>query len=73
MGYTWLGMRKLTWEEVLQRHENDELAGCFRLYEDNSEAMIDRGYDFTGDILAHHEKGGEFGEEIDWNWQMERK
>lgn len=65
MGYTWLGMRKLTWEEVLQRHENDELAGCFRLYEDNSEAMIDRGYDFTGDILAHHEKGGEFGEEID--------
>ena len=65
MGYTWLGMRKLTWEEVLQRHENDELAGCFRLYEDNSKAMIDRGYDFTGDILAHHKKGGEFGEEID--------
>lgn len=27
--------------------------------------MIDRGYDFTGDILAHYEKGGEFGEEID--------
>ena len=51
MGYTWLGMRKLTWEEVLQRHEKDELAGCFRLYDDNSEAMI--------------EKGGEFGEEID--------
>ena len=43
MGYTWLGMRKLTWEEVLQRHEKDELAGCFRLYDDNSEAMIDRG------------------------------
>ena len=65
MGYTWLGMRKLTWEEVLQRHEKGELAGCFRLYDDNSEAMIDRGYDFAGDILAHHEKGGEFGEEID--------
>lgn len=65
MGYTWLGMRKLTWEEVLQRHEKDELAGCFRLYDDNSEAMIGRGYDFAGDILAHHEKGGEFGEEID--------
>lgn len=31
MGYTWLGMRKLTWEEVLQRHEKGELAGCFRL------------------------------------------
>ena len=30
MGYTWLGMRKLTWEEVLQRHEKGELAGCFR-------------------------------------------
>lgn len=27
--------------------------------------MIDRGYDFAGDILAHHKKGGEFGEEID--------
>ncbi len=56
MGYTWLGMRKLTWEEVLQRHEKGELAGCFRLYDDNSEAMIDRGYDFAGDILAHHKK-----------------
>lgn len=71
MGYTWLGMRKLTWEEVLQRHENGELAGCFRLYDDNSEAMIDRGYDFAGDILAHHKKGGEFGirtldDEPDW-------
>ena len=65
MGYTWLGMQKLTWEEVLQRHEKGELAGCFRLYDDNSEAMIDRGYDFAGDILAHHKKGGEFGEEID--------
>ena len=65
MGYTWLGMQKLTWEEVLQRHEKGELAGCFRLYGDNSEAMIDRGYDFAGDILAHHKKGGEFGEEID--------
>ena len=65
MGYTWLGMQKLTWEEVLQRHENGELAGCFRLYDDNSEAMIDRGYDFAGDILAHHKKGGEFGEDID--------
>ena len=39
MGYTWLGMQKLTWEEVLQRHENGELAGCFRLYDDNSEAI----------------------------------
>ena len=47
MGYTWLGMRKLTWEEVLQRHEKGELAGCFRLYDDNSEAMIDRGYDLS--------------------------
>lgn len=65
MGYTWLGMQKLTWEEVLQRHEKGELAGCFRLYDDNSEAMIDRGYDFAGDILAHHKKGGEFGEDID--------
>ena len=27
MGYTWLGMRKLTWEEVLQSHEKGELAG----------------------------------------------
>lgn len=65
MGYTWLGMQKLTWEEVLQRHEKGELAGCFRLYDDNSEAMIDRGYDFAGDILAHHKKGCEFGEDID--------
>ena len=48
-----------------ERHEKGELAGCFRLYDDNSEAMIDRGYDFAGDILAHHKKGGEFGEDID--------
>lgn len=27
MGYTWLGMRKLTWEEVLQRHEKGDLTG----------------------------------------------
>lgn len=30
MGYTWLGMRKLTWEEVLQRHENGR-RDCRRL------------------------------------------
>lgn len=65
MSYTWKGMRKLTWEEVLHMHKKGELVGCFRLYDDNSEAMIGRGYDFTGDILAHHENGGEFGEEID--------
>ena len=61
----------LDWQHVIslledwQRHEKGELAGCFRLYDDNSEAMIDRGYDFAGDIMAHHKKGGEFGEEID--------
>ena len=59
MGYTWLGMRKLTWEEVLQRHEKGELAGCFRLYDDNSEAVLPvTGYTiFYGDKLTQGHPG----------------
>lgn len=40
MGYTWLGMRKLTWEEVLQRHEKGELAWMFQTVR-----LQQRGYD----------------------------
>lgn len=65
MAYTWVRMRKLTWQEVKQLHKKGKLAGYYKLYEDGSEAVIDSNYDFIDDILDHQEKGGEFGEEID--------
>lgn len=63
MAYTWLGMRKLSWEEVRRLHENGELAGYFMLYTDGSEGQIGSRYDWR-DIEAHHLNGGEFGYEL---------
>ena len=31
MSYKWRGMRKLTWEEVKERFEKGDLAGCYKL------------------------------------------
>ena len=62
MAYTWDGMEKLTWEEVKQRHYKGELVGCFKLYPDETEGMIEAGYDWQ-DIVNHYDNGGEFGYE----------
>lgn len=64
MSYKWKGMRKLTWEEVKKRLEKGELAGCFKLYCDNTEAAMGPLTDLK-DIERHRDNGGEFGEEID--------
>ena len=63
MSYIWKGMKKLAWDEVKQLHKSGKLVGCFRLYNDDTEGMIESDYDFIDDILSHHEKGGEFGME----------
>lgn len=60
MAYTWEGMEKLTWEEVKQLHYKGELVGCFKLYPDETEGMIESGYDWQ-DIVNHYDNGGEFG------------
>ena len=64
MSYKWRGMRKLTWEEVKERFEKGDLAGCYKLYDDNTEAEIGSPIDFE-DIQRHKDNGGEFGEELD--------
>lgn len=64
MAYKWLGMKKISWEEVRELHEKGELAGCYRLYDDDSEGQIETDYSWD-DIVAHHECGGEFGYELD--------
>lgn len=63
MEYRWLGMRTLTWEEVKELHEKNELAGCYKLYPDGTEGQIDSGYDWK-EIAKHYENGGGFGEEL---------
>ena len=63
MGYTWSGMKKISFEEVMQRHKQDELVGCFKLYDDESESQIEEGYNLQ-EIINHYEFGGEFGIEL---------
>lgn len=62
MAYKWRGMKNITWAEVLERFINDELIGCFLLYDDGTEAMIEEGYNWN-DIEKHYYNGGEFGVE----------
>ena len=62
MAYTWEGMRKISWEQVIKYHRNGELVGCFRLYDDDTEGMIEPDYSWE-EICKHHACGGEFGEE----------
>lgn len=64
MGHGWTAeMRILKWEEVKKMHENGELAGCYKLYHGCTEAEISSDYEWS-EIEQHHEKGGQFGEEL---------
>lgn len=63
MAYTWCGMKKMSWRDVLELHDREELVGCFLLYPDGTEAEIEDGYDFE-EIIRHHQSGGEFGYEL---------
>ncbi|MBQ6091389.1 MAG: hypothetical protein IJL07_09015 [Lachnospiraceae bacterium] len=63
MSYNWLGMRKLTEEEVKEKFDKGELAGCFRLYGDGTEAEISVEEDWDK-IEEHLKAGGEIGEEL---------
>ena len=63
MAYTWDGMKKVEWKEIVLKHKNGGgLAGYFYLYDDGTEAAIEEGYSWS-DITKHHENGGEFGME----------
>lgn len=64
MAYKWIGMRIIPWDEVQELHKNGKLAGCYRLYPDNSEGQIDSGYTWE-EMVKHHDNGGEFGEDLD--------
>lgn len=61
--YNWPGMRKIPWEEVKELIRSNQLTGCFRLYDDGTEGMIEDSWDLD-DIYDHYNRGGEFGEEI---------
>lgn len=65
MAYTWLGMEKLTWEDVQELHKKGELFNgqYYKLYDDETESQIDEHCTWA-DILEHEQKGGEFGSEI---------
>lgn len=62
MAYTWCGMRKVGWDEIQELHKNGSLAGLYKLYDDNTEAQIQNGYDWK-ELVQFYEAGGEFGEE----------
>lgn len=64
MAYKWLGMKKIPLEEVQRLHENGELVGHYRLYDNNTEKLISSGYIWEA-MVRHHEYGGEFGYELD--------
>ena len=63
MSYTWPGMRKMTIQEVIDRFEAGELEGCFYLYDDETEAMID-GNATLEEISNQLARGVEIGEEV---------
>lgn len=63
MAHTWPGMEKLSWVKVIWLDKKGRLSGCFKLYPDGTEAMIEPGYTWK-EILEHHRNGGEFGEEV---------
>lgn len=62
MGYNLKGMRILDRDEVGELYLSKKLAGCYKLYPDNTESEIG-DITFT-EILSHYDAGGEFGEEI---------
>ena len=63
MAYTFTGMKKMDWRDVEELHDKGELAGYYLLYQDDTEAQIERDYSWS-DIVAHYESGGEFGYEL---------
>lgn len=63
MAYTWTGMKKLEWRDIQELHDRDELVGCYYLYPDNTEKVIEKGYDLK-DVIRHCKNGGEIGYEI---------
>lgn len=63
MGYTWPGMKKLSWEEVQHIHKTTGLTGYFILYSDETESEIDADYKWS-DIEDLYMKGAEFGYEL---------
>lgn len=61
-------MVELTWEQV-QFLWNTKNRNFFRLYDDDTEAMVDT--DEWESILKHHENGGRFGIENDSLYKIE--
>ena len=55
-------MVNLTWKEVQDYHKQGKLEGCFRHYDDGTEAMIESDYSWE-EIIKHYENGGGFGKE----------
>jgi len=64
--YTWSGMKKLTWNEVEKRHQNNDLIGVYKLYPNNTESLIMNDYTWE-EILNHVKHGGELGEEVNYH------
>jgi hypothetical protein len=57
MSYTWEGMEKISYQEALERMNNEQ--EVYLLYDDQTEGLAD---DFER-MSHHHECGGEFGVE----------
>lgn len=64
MSYDKKGMRKLSYEEVKKRVEKEEIAGCYFLYPDGTESVIDEG-NVWPEIKQLIDNDVEIGEEID--------
>lgn len=60
--YTYSGIRKLSMDEIFERHSAGELVGCLKLYPDNSESYIEE-YEWD-EIIKHLKAGGEIGYEL---------
>ena len=60
--YTYAGIRKLSMAEIVERHKEETLVGCLKLYTDGTESYIEE-YDWK-DIIMHIDLGGEIGYEL---------
>lgn len=63
MVYSWKGMKKLTFEEVKILFDENKLEGYFKLYPDETEAMIDSNETWKS-LSEHFAAGGEVGYEL---------
>ena len=62
--YTWDGMQKLTNAEITECLEKGTLRGCYLLYGDNTESLIE---DYSAESIQKHlDNGGEIGREVDF-------